>query len=112
MPAAGVPWFVTIFGRDSLVVAFQAALINPHLARGTLSHLAKYQAKKRDDWRDEQPGKILHEMRFGELAHFNNCRMAPITGPPMRAFSISLLSRRRFAGPATRAFSTSTGIRR
>ena len=80
MPAAGVPWFVTIFGRDSLVVAFQAALINPHLTRGTLSHLATYQAKKRDDWRDAQPGKILHEMRFGELAHFNETPHGPYYG--------------------------------
>jgi hypothetical protein len=55
MPAAGVPWFVTIFGRDSLIVALQAMIVNPHLARGALGHLAKYQAKERDDWRDAQP---------------------------------------------------------
>jgi len=80
MPAAGVPWFVTIFGRDSLTVALQAMVLNPHLARGTLGHLAKYQAEERDDWRDAQPGKILHEMRFGELAHFNETPHGPYYG--------------------------------
>ena len=80
LPAAGVPWFVTIFGRDSLIVALQAMIANPHLAKGTLLHLAKYQATKRNDWRDEQPGKILHEMRFGELAHFNETPHGPYYG--------------------------------
>jgi len=80
MPAAGVPWFVTIFGRDSLIVALQSMLIHPHLAKGTLDHLAKYQAKERNDWRDAQPGKILHEMRFGELAHFNETPHGPYYG--------------------------------
>ena len=80
MPAAGVPWFVAIFGRDSLTVALQSMIVNPHLARGTLGHLAKYQAKERDDWRDSQPGKILHEMRFGELAHFNETPHGPYYG--------------------------------
>ena len=54
--------------------------MNPHLARGTLAHLAKYQAKERDDWRDAQPGKILHEMRFGELAHFKETPHGPYYG--------------------------------
>ena len=80
MPAAGVPWFVTIFGRDSLIVALQAMIVNPHLARGALGHLAKYQAEERDDWRDAQPGKILHEMRFGELAHFKETPHGPYYG--------------------------------
>ena len=80
MPAAGVPWFVTFFGRDSLIVASQSLMINPELAKGTLTHLAKSQAKERDDWRDAQPGKILHEMRFGELAHFNETPHGPYYG--------------------------------
>ncbi len=80
MPAAGVPWFVTIFGRDSLIAALQAMLVHPHLARGTLKHLARYQAKERNDWRDAQPGKILHEMRFGELAHFDETPHGPYYG--------------------------------
>ncbi len=80
MPAAGIPWFVTIFGRDSLIVALQSVLINPNLAKGTLGHLVKYQAKVRDDWRDAQPGKIVHEMRFGELSHFNETPHGPYYG--------------------------------
>lgn len=80
MPAAGVPWYVTVFGRDSLVVSFQNMLVNCALANGTLKRLAQYQAKKRDDWRDAQPGKILHEMRFGELVYFNETPHGPYYG--------------------------------
>ena len=76
LPAAGVPWFVTIFGRDSLIVSMQNMLVNPTFARGTLRKLADFQATERDDWRDADPGKILHEIRFGELAHF---RLVPHT---------------------------------
>ncbi len=80
MPAAGTPWFMAVFGRDSLIVALQSMLVRPHLARGTLKHLAKYQAKERDDWRDAQPGKIVHEMRYGEVAHFNESPHGPYYG--------------------------------
>src|SRR6185312_12035183 len=61
MPAAGVPWFVTVFGRDSLIVSLQNMFLNCPLASGTLKRLAQFQAKERDDFRDAQPGKILHE---------------------------------------------------
>ena len=71
LPAAGVPWFVTIFGRDSLIVSHQNMIIHPLFARGALQKLAEYQAREMDDWRDAEPGKILHELRFGELAHFH-----------------------------------------
>src|SRR5881398_3566719 len=57
---AGVPWFSTLFGRDSLITAYQALLVNPELAKGTLAKLAQLQGQKVDDWRDEEPGKILH----------------------------------------------------
>lgn len=80
MPAAGVPWFVTIFGRDSLVVSLQNMMVNCPLAKGTLKRLAEFQAKERDDWRDAQPGKILHEVRFGELAHFKLVPYVPYYG--------------------------------
>ena len=76
VPAAGVPWFVTLFGRDSLIVSLQNMSVAPGFARGALKRLAEYQATQRDDWRDAQPGKILHEIRFGELAHF---RIVPFT---------------------------------
>ena len=75
--AAGVPWFVTLFGRDSLTVSYQNMAVSPDFARGALHWLAKYQATKRDDWREAQPGKIMHELRTGELAHFNIVPFTP-----------------------------------
>jgi glycogen debranching enzyme len=66
--AAGIPWYVTVFGRDSLITAHQLLAINPGVAREALEVLAERQGTEVDDWRDEQPGKILHEIRDGELA--------------------------------------------
>ena len=80
LPAAGVPWFVTVFGRDSLVVSLQNMMVNPEFALGSLRRLAEFQARERDDYRDAQPGKILHEMRFGELAHFKLVPHTPYYG--------------------------------
>ncbi len=80
VPAAGVPWFVTLFGRDSLIVSLQNMAVAPGFARGALKRLAEYQATVRDDWRDAQPGKILHEIRFGELAHFHRIPFTPYYG--------------------------------
>jgi glycogen debranching enzyme len=71
VPSAGVPWFVTLFGRDSLIATLQNLIVYAPFAEGTLRTLAEYQATERDDWRDAQPGKIVHEVRHGELAHFN-----------------------------------------
>jgi glycogen debranching enzyme len=68
IPAAGVPWFVSIFGRDSLIVSLQNMIVYPDFARGALRVLGELQAKEVDDYRDAQPGKILHEIRVGELA--------------------------------------------
>jgi glycogen debranching enzyme len=80
VPAAGVPWFVTLFGRDSLTVSYQNMAVSPGFARGALKRLSEYQAKERDDWRDAQPGKILHEIRFGELAFFHKIPFTPYYG--------------------------------
>jgi glycogen debranching enzyme len=80
VPAAGVPWFVTLFGRDSLTASYQNMAVSPGFARGALKRLAEHQAKERDDWLDAQPGKILHEMRFGELAHFHKIPFYPYYG--------------------------------
>jgi len=80
VPAAGVPWFVTLFGRDSLVVSYQAMSVYTPFARGALQRLAEYQATERDDWRDAQPGKILHEIRHGELAYFELVPQTPYYG--------------------------------
>lgn len=74
--SAGVPWFSTLFGRDSLIAASQTLMLNPDIARETLTVLAEFQGKVDDDWRDEQPGKILHELRCGEMAR---CQEVPHT---------------------------------
>ena len=66
--AAGLPWFVALFGRDTLIVALQTAILDPALARAALEVLGEWQATTRDDYRDAEPGKILHELRLGELA--------------------------------------------
>jgi len=68
IPAAGVPWFVAVFGRDSLIVSLQNMIVYPDFARGALDTLGGLQATEFDDYRDAQPGKILHEIRVGELA--------------------------------------------
>ncbi|NJC71392.1 amylo-alpha-1,6-glucosidase [Planosporangium thailandense] len=67
LPAAGLPWFLTLFGRDTLITAYQTLVYGPDLARGALIALANYQGTRCDDMRDEEPGKILHEVRTGEL---------------------------------------------
>ena len=67
LPAAGLPWFMAIFGRDTVVTAYQSLLVGPELARGALHALASLQGKESNDFKDEEPGKILHEIRFGEL---------------------------------------------
>ncbi|MSQ23676.1 MAG: amylo-alpha-1,6-glucosidase [Chloroflexi bacterium] len=68
IPVAGIPWFAVPFGRDSLITSLQTLCLNPEIARGTLRFLAKFQGQAVDAWRDEEPGKILHEIRTGELA--------------------------------------------
>ena len=80
LPAAGLPWFVAPFGRDSLIVSLQNLLIYPEFARGTLDILGSLQAKEEDAYRDAEPGKILHEMRYGELAHFKLIPHTPYYG--------------------------------
>ncbi len=67
LPAAGLPWFMALFGRDSLITSFQALPYLPQLAATTLRVLAGAQAHEREDFHEREPGKILHELRFGEL---------------------------------------------
>ncbi|WP_437716994.1 glycogen debranching N-terminal domain-containing protein [Sorangium sp. So ce448] len=78
--AAGVPWFTTLFGRDSLITALEVLPYRRAVAVDTLRLLAQFQARERDPWRDEQPGKILHELRVGELARVGEIPQTPYYG--------------------------------
>ncbi len=78
--AAGVPWFATLFGRDALITAFQAVAFRPQIAVEILSVLASCQATEVDDWRDAEPGKILHELRTGEMAGTGELPHTPYYG--------------------------------
>jgi glycogen debranching enzyme len=80
VPAAGLPWFMAPFGRDSLIVSLQNILIYPEFASGALDVLGRWQAHDRDDYRDAEPGKIMHELRYGELAHFRLIPHTPYYG--------------------------------
>ena len=80
VPAAGIPWFVSLFGRDALVVSLQTLPLSPGLAAGSLQALAALQGDRYDDRHDLQPGKIEHEFRHGELAHFQLVPQTPYYG--------------------------------
>ena len=80
IPAAGVPWFVTLFGRDTLVVSMQAISGYPEFAAGALRRLGAMQATEDDPERDMEPGKILHEVRHGELAQLGILPFQPYYG--------------------------------
>jgi glycogen debranching enzyme len=80
LPAAGLPWFMTMFGRDSIFTSLQALPFTPELAATTLLALGDWQGTRSDDFRDEDPGRILHEMRYGELTAFEERPHSPYYG--------------------------------
>jgi glycogen debranching enzyme len=80
LPAAGLPWFMTIFGRDSIFTSLQALPFTSELAETTLRALAERQGTRIDDFRDEDPGRILHEMRYGEMTAFEERPHSPYYG--------------------------------
>ncbi len=80
LPAAGLPWFMTIFGRDSIFTSLQALPFTSELAATTLLALAERQGTRIDDFRDEDPGRILHEMRYGEMTAFEERPHSPYYG--------------------------------
>lgn len=80
MPAAGIPWFIAPFGRDSLIVALQTVHVYPERVASTLRTLAALQATAYDPWREAQPGRILHEMRYGDMARTGQIPHTPYYG--------------------------------
>ena len=80
LPAAGLPWFMTMFGRDSIFTSLQALPFTSELAATTLYELGARQGTRRDDFREEDPGRILHEVRYGELTAFEERPHSPYYG--------------------------------
>ncbi|WP_330439090.1 amylo-alpha-1,6-glucosidase [Micromonospora sp. NBC_00821] len=78
--AAGLPWFMTLFGRDSIITSLQVLPFLPELVPPTILMLAGLQGQRVDDFRDEEPGKILHELRYGETAGFEEQPHSPYYG--------------------------------
>ncbi|MDR6227155.1 amylo-alpha-1,6-glucosidase [Desmospora profundinema] len=79
-PVAGLPWYAVPFGRDSLIAAWQSVAVQPEWAKATIRTMARHQGEKVDGWRDEEPGKILHEIRYGELAATGQIPFTPYYG--------------------------------
>jgi glycogen debranching enzyme len=79
-PTGGIPWYAVPFGRDALITAYETLGWNPDLARGTLRLLARYQGQKVDEFTEEEPGKIFHELRRGELARLGEIPHRPYYG--------------------------------
>jgi glycogen debranching enzyme len=93
--AAGLPLYVALFGRDTLTTGWQAGLLGPEIMTGTLHALAQHQGTRVDDWRDEQPGKMIHEMHTGPLSMLNydprGCSYSSITTSGLYAFILAEL---------------------
>jgi glycogen debranching enzyme len=80
LPSAGLPWFMTMFGRDSIFTSLQSLPFTPELAATTLIVLGEWQGSRIDDFRDEDPGRILHELRYGEMTAFEERPHSPYYG--------------------------------
>ncbi|TDB74851.1 glycogen debranching N-terminal domain-containing protein [Micromonospora sp. KC723] len=101
--AAGLPWFMTLFGRDSMLTSLQVLPFLPELVPPTITMLAGLQGFRLDDFRDEEPGKILHELRYGETAGFEEQPHSPYYGSADSTplFVILLDEYERWTGDAT-----------
>ena len=80
MPGGGLPWFMTIFGRDSLIASYEALVVHQELSQATLEALAELQSTEWDNFRDAEPGKIMHELRRGTLAKLGKIPHTPYYG--------------------------------
>jgi glycogen debranching enzyme len=93
--AAGLPLYVALFGRDTLTAGWQAGILGPEIMNGTLHTLAQNQGTRVDDWRDEQPGKMIHEMHTGPLSMLGydprRCSYSSITTSGLYAFILTEL---------------------
>ena len=78
--SAGIPWYSTVFGRDSIITALETLPLNPAIARDTLGYLARRQGTREDPFTEEQPGRILHELRRGEMARAGEIPHVPYFG--------------------------------
>lgn len=78
--SAGIPWYSVPFGRDAIIASLQTLSVQPQIAVDTLRFLAAYQGRAENPWTEEQPGKIIHEMRFGEAARCNEIPHTPYYG--------------------------------
>lgn len=102
--AAGTPWFDTLFGRDSAIVGLQTLAFQPTIARDALAILARYQGARRDPWRDEEPGKIIHELRRGEMSNVGELPFGRYYGSVDATPLFLLLAGEYFSWTADRAF--------
>ena len=101
--AAGVPWFAALFGRDSLISSYQTLMLDPELARGTLCVLASFQGTESNDERDEDPGKILHERRSGEMTNTGEVAFGKSYGSVDATPLFLILTQEYFSWTADRA---------
>jgi glycogen debranching enzyme len=103
LPAAGLPWFMTVFGRDSILTSLQALPFMPELAATTLRVLADWQGTRKNDQRDEDPGRVMHEVRYGESMAFEEQPHAPYygTADATQLFVVLLDEYERWTGDVT-----------
>ena len=111
VPAAGAPWYMALFGRYALIIAFQTMPLTPEPAKKTLRALARYQAGEFNDFRDAEPVKVLHELRSGELAFFGETPHSPYYGTVDVTPLLLILPRSR-ARPEKPASPTGPGLAR